>query len=253
MIGRIASVCADTGETPMLSANDRSRWCTVRALVEDGTYAIDRLVDLKHPETQRRFWKSIDMVRHRGPDGKEHYYSSKPTLFPTLLAGEYWVIRAVTGATLADDPFLVMRMMLVITNVLPLVLYFVVLWRLVDRLASTRAATLFTLAAATWGTFLTTYAVTINNHSVAAIAVLLSTALAFHVWLGERRWWYFAGAGLCSALAAANELPALSFLLALLSPCGGSHRVALFWGLCQPPRSWQPVSLVPTTWRTAAG
>ena len=100
--------------------------------------------DIKHPETERRYWKSIDMVRHRGPDGKEHYYSSKPPLFPTLLAGQYWVIRAVTGATLADDPFLVMRMMLVITNVLPLVLYFVVLWRLVDRWLDAGPATLFT-------------------------------------------------------------------------------------------------------------
>ena len=29
---------------PFLSANDRSRWCTIRALVDDGTYAIDQIV-----------------------------------------------------------------------------------------------------------------------------------------------------------------------------------------------------------------
>src|SRR5262245_34574616 len=31
-------------QRPFLSANDRSRWCTVRALVEHGTYAIDDIV-----------------------------------------------------------------------------------------------------------------------------------------------------------------------------------------------------------------
>ncbi len=211
MVGRIAVVNATTGETPMLSANDRSRWCTVRTLVEDNSYVIDRLVKIKHPETQRRYWKSIDMVRHRGLDGKEHYYSSKPTLLPTLLAGEYWVIRSLTGATLGDDPFLVMRLMIVITNVLPLLVYFLVLWRLIDHLTTNSMAAIYALAAATWGTFLTTFAVTINNHTVAAIAVLLATALMMHIALGAKGWWYFAGAGLCSAFAAANELPALSF------------------------------------------
>ena len=131
MVARIATVRATTGETPMLSANDRSRWCTVRALVDEGTYAIDSLVQIRHPETKRRFWKTIDMVRHRGPDGREHYYSSKPPLFPTLVAGEYWVIRQATGATLEQHPFQVMRWMLVITNVLPLLLYFYVLQRCV--------------------------------------------------------------------------------------------------------------------------
>ena len=181
------------------------------ALVEDGTYAIDRLVNIKSPKTGRRFWKSIDMVRHRGPDGREHYYSSKPPLFPTLLAGEYWLIHAVTGATLENEMFLIMRVMLVITNVLPMVFYFVVLWRLVDQLATTHAARLLTMAAATWGTYLTTFAVTLNNHLPAAICVLLATALVLSIWWGERRWWYFAAAGLSGAFAVANELPALSF------------------------------------------
>ncbi len=225
MLGRIASVCAPTGESPMLSANDRSRWSTVRAVVEDGTYAIDRLVRIKDPVTGRRFWKSIDMVRHRGPDGREHYYSSKPPLFSTMLAGVYWVFRAVTGATFENEPFLIMRVMLVLTNVLPLLLYFVVLWRLVERLADTHAARLYTMAAAMWGTFLTTFAVTLNNHLPAAICVLLATSLALHIWWGERRWWYFAGAGLCGAFAVANELPALSFFgLLTLAVAGKSVR-----------------------------
>jgi len=211
MVARIATVRATTGETPMLSANDRSRWCTVRSLVEDGTYAIDPLVQLRHPETKRRFWKSIDMVRHRGPDGREHYYSSKPPLFPTLLAGQYWVIRQVSGLTLGDHPFQVMRWMLVLTNVLPLVLYFYVLLRFVEQVAASRAALLYVMAAATWGTHLTTFAVTINNHLPAAICVLLTSVMVWRIWHGSLSPWLFAGAGALGAFAVASELPALSY------------------------------------------
>mgnify|MGYP001814163659 CR=1 FL=1 len=42
------------------------------------------------------------MVRHTGSDGKPHYYSSKPPLFPTLLAAQYFVIQSLSGTDL--DP-----------------------------------------------------------------------------------------------------------------------------------------------------
>ena len=88
-LARIASVESRTAgpkkqRTPFLSANDRSRWCTIRALVDEGVYQIDSMIDASDPN-----WKTIDLVRHRGADGKQHYYSSKPPLLPTLLAGEY--------------------------------------------------------------------------------------------------------------------------------------------------------------------
>ena len=140
-------------------------------------------------------------VRHRGPDGREHYYSSKPPLFPTLLAGEYWLIRQSTGLTLAENPFQVMRWMLVVTNVLPLVLYFFVLLRCVERVAVTSAASCYAMAAATWGTFLTTFSVTINNHLPAAIAVLLASAWAFRIWVGETPLGFRISASCCRGAA----------------------------------------------------
>ena len=87
--------------TPFLSANDRSRWATIRSLGDDGTYVIDDIIfDAKGNRV--RGWHTIDLVRHRGADGEYHYYSSKPTLLTTLLAGEYWLIKQFTGATLAE-------------------------------------------------------------------------------------------------------------------------------------------------------
>src|SRR5947209_7046484 len=91
-------------QRPFLGANDRSRWDTIRALVEHGTYAIDDIV--AEPN-----WDTIDMVRHEGADGKMHYYSSKPTLLTTILAGEYWLINRVTGATLGERPYEIGRFM----------------------------------------------------------------------------------------------------------------------------------------------
>ena len=133
MTGQIFSVRASTGETPMLSANDRSRWCTVHSLVDRGTFAIDDIIQRRHPESRRRYWYTIDMVRHRGTDGREHYYSSKPPLFPIILAGEYWLIQRFTGSSLVEQPFFFVRALLITTNVLPLLIYFVLLARLIER------------------------------------------------------------------------------------------------------------------------
>ena len=216
MAGRIATVESsavgpDRTKTPFLSANDRSRWCTVRALVDQGTYAIDDLVNGKDPN-----WKTIDKVRHKASDGRDHFYSSKPPLLPTLLAGEYWLVQLLTGATLAEMPFYVGRILLTVTNVCPLILYFLVVVRLVERLGTTDMGRVFVVATATFGTFLTTMAVTINNHLPAAISVMLAIDLAVAIgYDGRREIWRFAAAGLFAAFAAANELPALSFLVLL--------------------------------------
>src|SRR5947209_5619129 len=117
MLARIARVdSADPkSPTPFLSANDRSRWAAIRALVDEGTFAIDDII-FDERGNRVRGWHSIDVVKHRGPDGRQHYYSSKPTLLTTLLAGEYWLVKTLTGATLADQPFYVGRIMLVLTN-----------------------------------------------------------------------------------------------------------------------------------------
>jgi hypothetical protein len=219
VLGHLAAIRSPRGGTAMLSANDRSRWATIRSLVDHGTYALDDVV-FRDARQQKRDneWYSIDMVRHRGGDGREHFYSSKPPLLATLLAGEYWLIQRTTGATLAEQPFYVMRVMLVLNNVLPLALYFVLLAGLVERCGQTDWGRLFVMAAAVFGTFLTTFAVTLNNHLPAAISVAVAVFAAWPIWYGERpRWPSFALSGFFAAFATANELPALSFAVFLFA------------------------------------
>jgi len=214
--GRIVQVRASTGESPMLSANDRSRWCTIAALVNEGTYAIDSLVEKRHAETNRRYWYSIDMVRHRAADGKEHAYSSKPPLLPTLIAGEYWVIKNVLGVDIVEHPFYVMRAILLLTNGFLLVCYFWIMAGLIERWGTTDWGRIATFFVVSWGTLITTYAVTLSNHLPAAVAALAAVAAVERV---RREGGKYISttvlAGLAAGFAVANELPALS-LLALL-------------------------------------
>ncbi|MBX3422793.1 MAG: hypothetical protein KF752_14665 [Pirellulaceae bacterium] len=211
---RIATVQSSTGETPFLSANDRSRWCTILSLVVNGSYAIDEVIEIRDPQTNRRTWYTIDLVQHRGRDGLQHYYSSKPPLLPTVYAGVYWLVRATTGATLMAQPFLVARLMLVLVNLLPLVglWWLLISWARRAQLDDLRFGAL--AAFATLGTFLSTFSNTLNNHLPAAVAAGVSLACLLRIiHHADRRRRWFALCGLSTSFLAANEMPALSWLV----------------------------------------
>ena len=193
-------------QRPFLSANDRSRWMTVRSLVERGTYEIDAIVG-------QPTWDTIDMVQHKGRDGELHLYSSKPPLLATLLAGEYWLINRFSGANMRDNPYEIGRFMLFTANILPLILMYVLLAQIVERLGTTDWGRILVMASATLGTLLNTFAIVLNNHLIAAVSATISIYLLMRIWFdGERRWRYFFGVGLAAAFTAANELPAATLL-----------------------------------------
>ncbi len=209
MTARIFSASSADGHTPFFSANDRSRWSAISAIVDEGTYVIDNV-------RRRPGWRSIDMVRHEGRDGREHYYSSKPPLYPTLLALQYATIKTTTGVTLAEYPFYVARVMLLVTNVMPLILFFALLVRWVEAHGETDWGRIFVIACACWGTYLTTFAISLNNHLPASICVMICAYCVFRVWDdADPHPIYFVVCGLAAAFTAANELPALSFLAAI--------------------------------------
>ena len=219
LVGRVMQVGAD-GKLPFNSANDRSRWCTVASLGEFGTYEIDRVIQA-HPD-----WDTIDKVQHVGTDDQLHFYSSKPTLFPTLLAGLYCGIRSVTGWNIFDDTTSIVRLMLLSVNVIPFGLLLYCLAHLIDRVAVRDWTRYFVLACAGLGTFLSTFGITLNNHLPAAVCVMIALNALFWIWKkdfeGNRHpvsWYWYAMAGGFSALAAANELPALAFLCIAAGLC----------------------------------
>lgn len=193
-------------QRPFLSSNDRSRWMTVRSLVEHGTYAIDDIVG-------QPTWDSIDMVKHKGRDGEYHLYSSKPPLLATLVAGEYWLLHQVTGKTLGTHPYELGRVMVFTINVIPFAVMLVLLAAIVERLGRSDFGRIFVVAAGSLATLLTAFAIVLNNHLPAAVSAAVTLYALVRIWHdGAARSVWFALAGLAAAFTAACELPALSLL-----------------------------------------
>jgi hypothetical protein len=218
--------------TPLLGSNDRSRWCTIRALVDEGTYIIGHR-DPAKATPQNRYgdngivfedgWTSVDKVLRPGPpDEPQEFFSSKPPLLPTLLAGEYWLLKHAFGWSLVGDAptrWWVVRVVLLTVNVLPLAIYLILLERLVGWLGTSDWGRLFVVMTACFGTFVTSFTGTLNNHVIATCSVIFALAPALRAAFGtpeQDRGWRYALAGFFAAFAACNELPAASFGALLL-------------------------------------
>ena len=196
---------------PFLSGNDRSRWLTIRALVERGTFAIDELVG-------EPGWDTIDAVAHRDASGRMRLYSSKPPLLSVLGAGPYWLLTRATGWTLGDHPFELGRVLLVLYGLGPLLVVVFFTCRLVEATGATDWGRLWAAALVTGGTLLTTFAVVFTNHLPAAACTAASAWYLRRIRCdGARSRWTFAAAGFAAALAAAFELPALAWCAAVLA------------------------------------
>jgi hypothetical protein len=196
--------------TPFLSANDRSRWSTIRSLGDSSTFILDDVIF--SPKTGKRDpkWYSIDLVKHRSTDGKEHYFSSKPTLMPILLAGLYKLLAWTTSWRLATHTFAVSQVMLLLVNLLP---WYWLCWRMLKWIeveTSDPFARGCLAVMAIGGTFLTTFVVTLNNHLHGAVGLVVLIDQARLAAKTGGKLSHFLGAGLGAGFLAINELPALS-------------------------------------------
>lgn len=239
---------------PTFGSNDRSRWAVVHALVDHGTFVVgqrDKKVffgtaiapigqmDPIAAAAMVRFgrewraksdsgiifedgWGSVDKVLH--PSQLE-FHSTKPPFLTVLVAGLYWLLKACTGLvfevpwTLATHPFAIVRTILILINALPFLVYLVVLKRLVQRWTSNEWTQAFVLTAAAFGTTVTPFLITFNNHTPATFSVLFALVLAVRIDEGRGGWLAHASAGLLSAFAVTCELPALAFATAAFALC----------------------------------
>lgn len=214
MAGRVLAVDEAT-----LGGNDRSRWCTILALVDHGTYEIGRREynsDGTYYDsgiTTERNWQTIDKFLH--PDSQA-FYSGKPPLFPTVAALVYWVLKNMLGWSFSNHRMEVIRCTLMVVNCVPMTIYLVLIGRMLAQFGRTAWGRLFLMAAACFGTYLTTFAIVLNNHTVAACFVLFALYQAFMPSPArhglDRSWLRFAAAGFLASCAAAADLPAMAFL-----------------------------------------
>ena len=191
---------------PLQSANDRSRWCTVWSLVERGTFQIDEI-------RQRPGWDTIDMVHV-----DDHYYSTKPPLLTSIVAGITWCLQRITGWNLFDHLQPLTFLVLLLVNIVPFAASLLIWIAILNRCSLQPWTRLFGLAIAAFGTLLTPFLMTLNNHTVAAASTMFTIYALIRILQSDdesRPGWAFALCGLSVAWTAANELPA--FLLVAIS------------------------------------
>ncbi len=261
---------------PLQSANDRSRWATVWSLVERKTFQIDEIDSIGR-------WSTIDKVRYRTSDDQPwHFYSSKPPLLSTIVAGLYAVERATLGRGLFNDTAFVTRLLLMFVNVVPFYFTLRSLSHCLQILGSSLTVRIFILAVAGFGSILNPYLTTLNNHTPAVACAMFAITAAARIFSSrisatasseqadekenstsaeERcsanfsltvRRRDFAALGFFSALTCCFELPAAQMgLLAFVAALIASRRWALAWFI--------PAALVPlvaffvTNWLATGG
>ena len=192
---------------PLQSANDRSRWATVRALTEHGDFAID-------PYEFDERWSTIDQVQVGG-----RLYSTKPALLPLAVTAVYLPVKTLTGWDLAKDPAPATRWTLLVVNLLPFAAALFVTRTLLTDFARTDFARFLSLGTLAFGTFLSAFLPVLNNHTAAGCCAALALAPLIRIHAGDRSPWRFAAAGFFASLTVTNELPAGLFALLALAAC----------------------------------
>jgi hypothetical protein len=241
--------------SPMFGSNDRSRWATVAALADNGTYAIGER-DVKKlygsvlaplgqlDPTQAAAlagagyftrvnsdsgiifedgWQSVDKVLD---PSTMQYYSSKPPLLATLVAGLYWILKLITGWRLTAPPGQptqvneIVRTLLLLINGVPFAIYLWQLARIAEMWGKTDWGRLYVFAAGAFATLVGPFLMTFSNHTPGTFAVMFAWLSLLRISQhteGPPPWYHFAAAGFFAAFAAANELPALAFTAAVFA------------------------------------
>ncbi|HMO35718.1 MAG TPA: hypothetical protein PKA06_06720 [Gemmatales bacterium] len=233
MVGHIVGV-ERSGPSPIHGDNDRSRWLTIRSLVEQQSYAIG--LRAYFDEAGTRFedqglhtepgWSTIDKVLNPTPQWRNpnpqpgeplyasYFYSSKPPLLSTVLAGEYWLLHKLFGWNLGDEgKWPIVRITLITITAIPWMVALVLLARLIELLSTSDTARMAAMTAVCFCTFVNPFANTLNNHTVAAWAVVFAIYPVLRACLKQEPLssWSSAASGFGAAWTTTAELPAAAF------------------------------------------
>jgi len=188
------------------SDNTRSRIITVERLVEKGTFA--HLV----PGDTTPFPLSIDAVMVNNK-----MYSSKPPIYPMLMAAESFLLKCLTGWDFYSHRKEFIRYLTLLNQVIPYMIVLILSLAMVSWYFPDRRTLVFLLLFMTAASLPYAYSVTINNHSIAATSFFIVFYLVWVIiYQKKRKLIYYALTGLLAGLGASTDLPGLIFALMAL-------------------------------------
>jgi hypothetical protein len=182
--------------TPWGSANTKSRFAMIQCLVEEQTFAIDC----------SPYKATMDRVKL---DGK--LYSSKPPLLGFMAASVYAVLHAF-GLTMTGDEHVVVATTNVFFAFIPHLVLLVFFLRFLVLLRLRPHAVVVGMIAIGFSFLGTGYATDLNNHSPAAMLVVIALFYAWRAYTEQSagraaRTGDFAKAGLAAGILPAIDLP----------------------------------------------
>ncbi len=185
-----------------LTTNPLSRIITVERIVDAGTMA--HLT----PTDTTQFELSADAVKIG-----ENIYSSKPPTYPFIMAGQAWILKKITGKTFYEGRKTAIRVLTLLNQVFPYLLILILALIMVRQYYDDAWTINFLMLSMSIGSLAYGYAVTINNHTFAAILIFIAFFCIWAIWFKEQTsiWWFIV-LGFCGGLGASNDLPGLSFL-----------------------------------------
>jgi hypothetical protein len=189
-----------------LTTNTRSRIITVERIVEKGTMAHAT------PTDTTPFQLSIDAIKIG-----DKIYSSKPAIYPFIMAGESIVIKKAGGGEFYKSQKSYIRILTLLNQVLPYAVMLIMVLIFTTHYYSDKWTVNFMLLAMSIGSLAFGYAVTINNHTVAAILFFFSFYYTWRIlYLNKTRISNFILLGLFAGLGFTMELPGLILMLIFL-------------------------------------
>jgi len=192
----------------MVSDGEQARLATIQAIVESHSLAIE---GTSFRDTRRKIVSPADI----GQPVAIHHYSDQSPMLSALLSGPYWIMHRV-GLTFDNDPNWTIFWLTLLGVTLPVAGSAGLVYRMGRLFELKRPLRAGLAAAVVLGSGLISYSTVLNAHAPAAALLLAAAACLFHVIVHNeprKAAGYFALAGVCAALAATIDLPAVVFLL----------------------------------------
>lgn len=183
------------------SGNPSSRLASIESLVDYADWSLNESVFR---------YETVDKV---GIGGR--YYSSKPPVYSALGAAIYGLLSTTTSVSFRDQPDLVLGSLRLLMQVCPFLLGLFIAGRFSRRHTRRDWAWAWGFTAFGLGTFVFGYSATINNHSLAALLMLVGLAFAVEVGAREQPMYAWLGAGIVTATAVTLDFGATPFAVGL--------------------------------------